>query len=110
MNPNVQKYDCASCTNENCNYPLCNTNHPDCNCSSCRGTQYRDFNQTWTYPQGSIVPSNWNYLTTVGHNITGPNVERPMRYGLKEEYCYSCSPTPFSTSGKTWTYQKPYSA
>jgi hypothetical protein len=87
-----------------------NTTEKNCNCSSCPGTQYRNFEQTWKYPDGSLDTSNWNYFQHVGYNTTKPDVQAPMRYPTQENFCNSCNSTSFLNSSKTWTYQKPYSS
>lgn len=88
-----------------------------CVCSECRKSQFRSLGQTWTYPDGSADPSNWNYFSTIGYNYGGkytpplmpPDTQRPMVY-IKEGFCNSCRVTPFLTSAGTWNYQKPYSS
>lgn len=93
------------------------TNNTGCLTSNCKNSQLRDLQKTWTYPDGSINPSNWNYFTTIGANYGGkytlpivqPDVQTPMVY-LKEGYCNCCKTTPFKNLNDVWTHQLPYSS
>jgi hypothetical protein len=84
-----------------------NKQEKKCNCSSCPGTQYNTFEQTWKYPDGSLDITNWNYSQHVGSNSRKPHVQLPMHDPTKEHFC---NPKSFLDSSKTWTYQKPYSS